>query len=112
MAIPATFTIDDINYPAFDLDVEPWFGQAEDGELLDLFLEQPHGSLGNSEKGDHAAHWMVQYNARLNDLFRVCAILDKGYTLTIDDLSAAAWVRQHKPELMEEIDAEIRAACI
>ncbi len=88
----------------YDFDAAPWFEQATIEQIIAL----ANCGWGGDYPADVVAHWMADYDERLQLLFSYLEIAAKteavGFECHIDDGDAGRWLAEHRPRLLATIE--------
>ena len=99
MRVNAQFLIHD-NVADETVDVTPWFEQASAEDISKLYSSSSTAVLGNSGFGDEVAFWLAQNgDSRIGDLLEASRLLNKTFTLMVDEIEAEEWIKIHRPEM-------------
>jgi hypothetical protein len=102
--IPAECHSDDRVFEV-SFDAAPWFARATDQEILRL----ANCGFGGDYPADEVSMSMAGRNADLKELHKYVERVhgkgrDCGYECHVDSAAALAWIKQHRPVLLDQIE--------
>jgi len=86
-------------------DTIPWFEQAADEEILALAKT----NFGGGPEADAVAEWFEKKLRRVEVVLEYCQHTTTGpgpivgFTTEIDPKTAMAWIREHRPHLIDKL---------
>lgn len=104
VVIPAEVHSDD-QIVQVEFDAESWFAHASDDQIKSL----AYINFGGGEPADVVAEHLEHQNAEIAALFSYLAIKagknDIGFECYVDPTYAMAWIEEHRPHLVNEINS-------